>query len=321
LKAVRRWREAQSARWQPIIREALAAHLAGVDRTADLQLLRKHQTRCLEECVVELLRSTQSPARGRPAALAVTLQVTARWERQFLSRSPSRRREAVARLGLVGREIGHNVLIAALADVNDFVRLEAARGLIRWGGPSDIEEVFRTANRQSPLVRAIMTDTLRRYAPALAVNALPAVLGSGEPRQLLVALEIFRVWGHTVYLPSLAPLFRHPDAGVRAAALNAAHLAKLTGEDAEPILQCLEDPDQQVRAAAAHAVGRLHLRGHVVQLARCFETSKNEASLAAGYALADLGGEGCGVLESAVLSGGRHAAAALAALERIAQLR
>ena len=281
-------RKSHSARWQPVIREALAAHMAGVNRTADLKLLCRHQSRQVEECLVELLRSAQGPARGRLAALAVSLHFTAQWERQFLSRNPSRRREAVARLGLAGREIGHDVVITALADADDFVRLEAAHVLIRWGGPSDIEEVFRTALRQSPLVRAIMTEALRRYAPALAEEALPAVLGSGKPQQLLVALVMLRTWGHAVHLPSLAPLFRHPDRAVRAAALHAAHLARLAAEDAQAILQCLEDPDQVVRAAAAQAVSRLGLRGHVAQLARCFETSKVEASLAAGYALAAL---------------------------------
>jgi HEAT repeat protein len=169
------------------------------------------------------------------------------------------------RLGLAGREIGHDVLIAALGDADDFVKLEAARVLIRWGGPSDIEEVFRTATRQSPIVRAIMIEALRRYAPALAEEALPAVLGSGEPRQLRIAPAMFRTWGHSVHLPALAPLLRHPDAAVRASALHSAHLARLTAEDAQPILQCLEDPNQRVRAAAAQAASRLRLRGHVAE--------------------------------------------------------
>ena len=316
-KAVRRWRDARLSQWRPMISEAVAAHMAGFDRSRDLQLLRRDHPRRLEEHLVELLRSTQGPARARLAALAVTMQFTAQWERRFMSRSASRRRDAVARLGLMNREIGRDVVIAALADADDFVRLEAARVLICWGGPSDIEEVFRTATRQSPLVRAIMTEALRRYAPALAQEALPAVLGSGEPQQLLVALVMLRTWGHRVHLPSLTPLFRHPNRAVRAAALHAAHLARLTPEDAQAILQCLEDPDQVVRAAAAQAVSRLGLRGHVAQLARCFETSKVEASLADGYSLADLGAEGRSVLESAVLSGGQHAAQALSSPARV----
>jgi HEAT repeat protein len=171
------------------------------------------------------------------------------------------------------------------------------------------------------MVRTIMNEALRRYAPALAGEALPAVLRSSEPKQRIVALEMFRAWGHAVHLPSLAPLFHHPDPALRTAALHAAHLAKLTAEDAQPIVLCLEDPDQRVRAAAAQAVSRLLLRGHVAQLARCFETSRIEASLAAGYALAELGAEGCSVLENAVLLGNQHAAQAHMALERIAQLR
>ena len=198
LGVVRRWREAQSSRWQPIISEALAAHIAGADRSADLQLLRKQQPRLLEEYLVELLRSTQGSAHARLAVLAADLQFTAQWERRFRSRNASRRREAVVRLGLVNRQTGREVMIAALADAKDFVKLEAAQALIGWGGPSDIEEVFRTATRQSPAVRAIITEALRRYAPALAEEALPAVLGSGEPQQRIVALQMFRAWGHAV---------------------------------------------------------------------------------------------------------------------------
>jgi HEAT repeat protein len=175
--------------------EALAAHMSGVDRTVDLQLLRKRRSRSLEECLVRLLRSAQEPDRGRLADLAVTLQFTALWERRFLGRWASRRREAVARLALMSREIGRDVMIAALADANDSVKLEAARALIRWGVPSDIEAVFRIATRQSPSVRAIMAEALRRYAPALAAEALPAVLSSGQPQQRTVAIQMFSAWG------------------------------------------------------------------------------------------------------------------------------
>jgi len=275
--AVRRWHRSRSSHLQSLIREALAAHLAGVDRTADLQRLRTHQSRRLEESLVELLRTAPGPARRRLVDLAVSLQFTAQWERRYRSRIASRRREAVARLALAGREIGRDTLLTSLADKDDFVKLEAARALIRWGAPSDIEAVFRAATRQSQMVRTIMNEGLRRYGPALAAEALPAVLRFSEPRQRIIALEMFRAWGHTVQLPSLAPLFRHADPAVRAAALYAAPLARLTEEDAAPILHCLEDTDQKIRAAAAQAVSRMRLRGHVAELARCFETSKVEA--------------------------------------------
>ncbi len=278
-QAVRRWHRKSSSHQQSQIREALAAHLAGVDRTVDLQRLRAQQSRRLEESLVELLRSTQNPARRRLVDLAVSLQFTAQWERRYCSWSASRRREAVARLALASRKIGHRTVLAALADKDDFVKLEAGRALVRWGGPSDVEAVFRVATRQSQMVRTIMNESLRRYGPALAAEALPAVLRFSEPRQKIIALEMFRAWGHTLHLPSLAPLIRHADPAVRAAALYAAPLARLTNEDAAPILQCLEDADQKVRAAAAQAVSRLRLRAHVAQLARCFETSKVETGL------------------------------------------
>ncbi len=262
-QAVRRWERRRSCSRQFQIREALAAHLAGVDHTADFQLLRAHQSRRLEESLVELLRSTLSPVRRRLVDLAVSLQFIAQWERRYRSWSASRRREAVARLALTGREIGHGTVLAALADRDDFVKLEAARALIRWGGPSDIEAVFRTATRQSTMVRTIMNEGLRRYGPALAAEALPAVLRSGESRQQMIALDMFRAWGHTVHLPALAPLIRHADPAVRAAALQAAPLARLAVEDTAPIAQCLEDDDQKVRAAAAKAVSRMRLHGPV----------------------------------------------------------
>ncbi len=196
-KAVRQWRQTRLSRWDPVIREVLAAHIGGVDRTADLQLLRKRQARRFEESLVDLLRTAPDPARERLAALALRLDFVWKWEKEFRSRRASRRREAVERLGLTGRVIGHATLIAALGDVNDLVKLEAAHALVRWGGPSDIETVFRAATRQSPPVRGIMTDALRRYAPALAAEALPAILGSAETQQGLVALEIFSKWGRS----------------------------------------------------------------------------------------------------------------------------
>ena len=80
----------------------------------------------------------------------------------------------------------------------------------------------------------------------------------------------------------------------------------------------VEDPDADVRAAAAAVCGKLRLSSALYLLKHSMQDSTPATALASAHALAELGARGCSLLESEVVSGEPlRAAAALEALERV----
>jgi HEAT repeat protein len=318
MKFVRRRRALRWQQTQPLILDKISAHLAGMDRLAELRLLQKRRPREIERCVFEVLCAVQGEARLRLSGLAGDLGLTRLWEKQFHSRSKKKRRDAISRLGLLEAGAGAATLLAALSDAEDVVKLEASRSLLRTGGPREIVEVFRAAVRESLLVRAILTEGLRPHAMVLCEKAVPVALASTDVKAVVATIEIVSAWGKCLPLPDLEPLIRHEDAAVRAAALA---LVPQVGspKDLEPeLVVSLLEENETVRAAAARAAGKLRSASTVPALAVCLAKSGAEATLAAAYALAQSGPEGCRVLEQEVLrTSAFSASAALEALEQV----
>jgi ATP/ADP translocase/HEAT repeat protein len=86
-------------------------------------------------------------------------------------------------------------------------------------------------------------------------DALIRTLGTGEPRQVLVALEQLAGDRSEAFARAVAALASHPDATVRAAAL--AQLGSLPDVDPAPAVAALRDTNPAVRAAAAAAYAAL----------------------------------------------------------------
>jgi len=134
----------------------------------------------------------------------------------------------------------------------------------------------------------------------------------------VATIEIVTAWGKCLPLPDLEPLIRHEDAAVRAAALALVPQVGSPKElEPELVLSLLEE-NETVRAAAARAAGKLRSASAVPALQVCLEKSGAEATLAAAYALAQSGPEGCRALEQEVLrTSAFSASAALEALEQV----
>ena len=86
-------------------------------------------------------------------------------------------------------------------------------------------------------------------------DALIRTLDTGEPRQVLVALEQLAGEHSEEFARAVSGLVSHPDATVRAAALT--QLAGLPGAAPAPVGAALMDPEPAVRAAAASTYAAL----------------------------------------------------------------
>ncbi|MBZ5594659.1 MAG: HEAT repeat domain-containing protein [Acidobacteriia bacterium] len=314
-KFVRYYRAQRAARFQPFIRERLILHLNGLDQWTEMRRMRARTPRELEDCLVQILASIHGAGRERLTEVARAFGLLRKWQKQSHTRNAKRRRKAISRLCLLG-PLAQPDLLEALHDPDDLVRVEAARALAGSGDAQMLAAVFYMALDQNRLVRAILTEALRPQASELYGVAAPEALRSPDPKRVVAALEILRAWRKSAAIPQLPALLAHGDAAVRAAALHLVPQAGLTPEYEGPIWRAIEDPDAEVRAAAAEVCGKLKLASSLRLLQRALEDTAPRTVLVSAYALAELGVNGCKVLESEVLSGDPlRAAAALEALE------
>ena len=62
------------------------------------------------------------------------------------------------------------MLLEALKDGDEEVRLSACRGVLLAGGEDQIEQLFALAIQPNLLTRIVLTEDLRRHALALAAG-------------------------------------------------------------------------------------------------------------------------------------------------------
>jgi HEAT repeat protein len=169
---------------------------------------------------------------------------------------------------------------------------------------------------QTLIVRVVLADDLRRHAPALCNTAVPALLRSDNPEQVLATLDILAAWERAVALPQIAALVEHRDRRIQIKALRVLPLTPAARENAEVVNRALSSQDESVSVAAAVAAGRMKLESAMVPLARCLRSGRPELARAAAAALAGLHPRGWQTLEELTnYSDPVTASAALEALE------
>ncbi len=318
LKLTGQFREARSARVSPRIRELLALHAAGNDRAAEIGRLRRAYPPVVEQCPVEFLRMVRGRGCEALSALAADLGFIQKWRRDYRARGISRRKKAVAHLALVSRKFAGPTLLGALHDEDETIRLHAARDMIRNADSAELSQIFGLAVNGSRVTRMVLAEDLRPHALELSKEAIPAALTSGVPSRTLAALDILRAWSKFLPVPQVYELLRHPDPAIHAAALDVLpfvpRLASLEGE----VLSALNHPDEEVRSAAARAAASIGVTSAVPLLAHRLHDQDPRTASAAAHALAQLGSDGCRILEQEMLTGSLLAAsAAIEALQRV----
>jgi hypothetical protein len=316
-KLAGQWQAARAASVLPRIRELLALQAAGSDGGAEIRRLAKTHRREFEQCLLECLHIVRGQGREALSQLAADLGWIQKWHQQCRSWSAPERKNAIAHLTLVSRTLASEVVRAALLDRDESVRLHTARAILRSPETGEVTQVFRMAIGASLMTRWILAEDLRPYALELARDPIATVLASAAIQPVLATLEIVRAWGKFLPLPELYPLLRHGDPAVRAAAVSLLPLVPRLPQLESNVLDALQDSEEQVRSAAARTAAALGIQSALPLLARCLHDSDARTAASAAYALAQLGTEGCHVLEQEVLTDSFLAAtAALEALER-----
>jgi len=301
------------------IRDKLASHAVGTDRLAELKRLHRQRGRALERLLVEMLSCVRGTARERLSHLAVDLGLVARWQQQTGSHKPQVRKQALVRLVLLAGGVADAVLLPALLDPQESVRLEASRALLQAGGRHDVEEVFSSVTTQPPEIRSALAEDLRPHALTLCESAIPEIVKSNDPERLRALLELLEGWGKALPLPNLLPLLHHPDPDLRARAFRLLPYVAIMRSVEPEVLRALRQEDERVKAAACLAAARLRIESAVPLLASCLRDPDADLALAAACALAEMGSGGLLILEDELNTSWepKAAAAALRAIDRV----
>jgi HEAT repeat protein len=311
--AIKRRREelaVRARRTSPAIRDALAAHLAGEDRTAELRRMKKLRATQVEVCVAEALTTVRGYGQERIGALARDLGLEEAWKLRVKSRYMERRKEAVTFLGLLRDPNLRPILEERLIDPDQLVRAASCRALLDLPGFDGAAGIFRYATSGPLLLRAMVAGDLGRHCPELPAGDLgvPArrELGRGG---IVPALNVMAAWQRSVMAPQVMGLTVDPQPEVRAAAIRTLAFVESGGDTESLLLAALDDPDGDTRAAALFACARRGMRSAIDGAERNLRSSHQPCAEAACTALASFGEEGWRVLEKYVLDPRRWLAA------------
>lgn len=316
LKLASGYRTSRTAKVQPRIREVLALHSAGTDQAGQIRSLWKNHPREVEQCLVEFLSTVRGSGRDTLSELAAGLGLARKWQAQYRSRNATKRKRAVARLALVSRKLAGETLLRALLDQDESVRLHTACAIVQNCDPGETLDVFRLAVNGSLVTRMILTDALRPHALELCREAIPAILSSADPERTINVLSMLRAWDKFLPLREVYPLLRHSDGRVRAATLRILPNVERMGRFEAEIADALNDPEDEVRSAAAETAAAMGVESALPALVRCLRGDHPKPAAAAAWALAQLGPQGSRLLEQEILAGSAvSASVALEALE------
>jgi len=303
----------------PVVRKAIAEHIAGDDRVPELRALQKKSSEVVERCLIEFLSIVDGVTRDTLSELARSLRYVSRWEATVYAQDRRSRKKATEYLGMLSRGYGKAALRVAFCDPAALVRTAASRALLRNGGRAEAEEVFRPLLDRPLVDRVLLANELADHAGDLCSQALPRVLDSGHMNRSLLVLELALAWERVLHLPMARELTSHPSPELQAAALRLLPLT-CSAAEAEPyILRALDSGHEDVVAAAAFAGAKLRLPGSVAFLKRVLAHSDAGIVREACSALGKLGVVGRRTLEDEILKADQRSAAY--ALEALSQPR
>ena len=318
-----RRRANRSAAVLPRIRDALVDFVSGSNDISRLKEFAARHRADLTHAMFTFRGALAGTALDRLCALTVQLCLIDEWVDQTRSRDAFRRRTAFTRLAFVSayepcRRVVGDLLVHAIADSDPEVRLAAARALLHSGEPEQAESVFGMALAESLLVRVLLAEDLRQHAVALCERAVPEALRSADAGRVAAALEMLGSWQRAIPLDDLRDLLDHRDSRVRLRAIRLAPLVALPASNRGSIMTALEDPDPELRLAAAVVIGRLRLVEALPALARSLRLGSARVARAAANSLAEMPPRGWQTLEE--LSTRPHQVTAAAAREALARL-
>jgi HEAT repeat protein len=326
MSRARAWRarKAAAAAIRPELQTALVEFLAG---GTDDSLVRRYiltQPADIAEAILLFQSTVGGSALARLCGLALDLGLVHKWCEEGRSSDVIRRRTAFANLAFACvyepcRRVAGDLVLEALKDGDEEVRLSACRGVLLAGREDMIEQLFGLALQPDLLTRIVLTEDLRRHALALAAGPVREALRQGDTLRVRATLEILVAWERAIPLEELREFLEHRERDIRVLAFRLASFVSVDFESRLALIRSLHDEDAEIRGLAMIAVGRQKMTEAIPELALCLRREGLEEARHAAAALAAMPPQGWATLEE--LSGSRNAGTALAAGEALARAK
>jgi hypothetical protein len=319
-----RARRPASAEIRPALHAALVEFLAGSKDDSIFRRYSQTHRADIAESILLFQTMVGGSARDRLCGLALDLGLVQQWGEEGRSRDVIRRRAALANLAVACvyepcRRVAGEVLLEALKDGDEEVRLSACRGVLLAEGEVQINRLFELALQPNLLTRIVLAEDLRRHALALATGPVQAALRSGEARRERATLEILVAWERAIPLDDLREFLEHRDRDIRVLAFRLASFVSVNFDSRLALVRSLHDADAGIRGLAIVAVGRQKMTESIPELALCLRREGLPQARQAAAALADMPPQGWRTLEE--LSTSPNRVTALAAGEALARAR
>jgi hypothetical protein len=309
---------------RPKVQAALVEFLAG---GTDESVFRNHiRTNPGDVADVILLFQTTvgGSARDRICDLSLKLGLVNRWCEESTARDVVRRGRAFASLAFACvhepcRRVAGDLLLGAVNDSDEEVRLSACRGLALAGDPDHVQDLFALTIQSDLLTRVVLTEHLRPHALALSAGPVQEALGSTDRHRVRAALEILVAWERAIPLESLWDFLEHRDREIRLLALRLASFVAIDSKSQLALLCALLDADVVARQLAIVAVGRQKITDAIPALELCLESGGLEEARLAAAALASMPSQGWRLLQKQAASS--NPSSKLAAKEALTRAR
>jgi hypothetical protein len=280
---------------------ALVSYLAGQSDAATFAAASDEAEAGAFWSALESLAST--PRAWRPLAKALARSPHLEAERRALEDdSPWRRELAARRLALVPTRGSRAALRRAMVAGPELVTAAAAWALGRHRDRAALAWLLAhpgSIGRRTPRARAAI---LHAYGePALADLAVAAERGTGDPAMDRAAIEVLGLARHAPAAEAIKRRLQDPEVEVRVAAARA--LGRLAVIEATAaLIEALEDEAWPVRAQAARALGRIRAPLALRELPPRLTDPAWWVRRHAAYALIEFGEEGAAELR--LIAGG-----------------
>ncbi|MDQ3171968.1 MAG: HEAT repeat domain-containing protein [Acidobacteriota bacterium] len=288
-----RRRAALESRYQPTIDELF---VPGGAAAAIETLARARQSH--RDLIGGMLLRPLRVARGEVVAVIRAAAEALDRDRRWLVRLGDRRwwvrADSARALGLVRSPDALGGLTRALEDEHPEVRAAAVESLGLLGDIRAVPALLRGLAIESRQQRVRVVEALRLFGPAVTPRLVEHATAVPDDRRIVA--DVLGQIGGADALPMLIDWMSDPDAGVRAAAVEAAGTLGIDDRAHYFVLRALQDDAPDVRAMAARALARSPRAGTARYLEPRLDDTWDVAVQTA-VALKRLGNEGVSVLE------------------------
>lgn len=288
------WRRARRRSLEP----AILAWAHGDDPSVAAAVggrLRRRDRTVVEQVLLDHAQRVRGVERDRLGRALDELGFVDRWLAGLRSPRWWTRANCAEKLGLAGATRAASALAAALDDEEREVRLRAAKSLGAVGGAAAVPPLIRALAEPSRWSTIRVADILTEVG-ARVPGELAASFATLPAHAKLAALDVCGRIKEIGTVPWLIERLRDPERDVRARAAHA--LGQIGHPDSGPALaKLLEDPDWPPRAMAAKALGRARWEPAVSALCTALRDREWWVRANAAEALRLIGPKGLDALE------------------------